>query len=265
MNIITSLLGSDSATSEQMRDLAHQCKIEAQELLKRANELDNQTNTPIKTEEDFEIRGRAQPQILPDETPIHRNDIMENTLEVNDEHKIAYQNICSSLAQFSVEVKLTHSIIEDLSRRDTIIRDLHDELQEHKSGIKKAITLPILKCIIRWYDRLKDLNTFYEEKIKATTEIDDSSDASLLLNKVLKEYANLSYYILDLMYDYDLEPIVVNIGDVYTPKYHRALSIVETTEELQNNTIAEIKRIGFEDVVLNRVIRHCEVIVYKLK
>lgn len=156
-----------------------------------------------------------------------------------------------------VQLKAIDDRVSELVRKETVIQELHSELQKYKSGLKKDIIAPILKSIIRCYDRVT------EYKRVALSATDESAEA--ILQQVGKEYDNLSLYISDMLYDYDIEVVDVSVGDSYEPKRHKAITTIETDDDSKHNTIAEVKKIGFEDVVLCRVLRHCEVVVYKLK
>lgn len=292
MSIVNSLFGN-STPCEKMRELARQHQQEAQELLRRADEMDNKTNIDDSNqelklandklndillsnnetieelkklkEENAIIKTQIQMQNSPEGTVIvlasrTTEDIDLNAANLDEVSKIESNDIIESLAQLIEEVRLTQEAVKESLRKDIIIKDMHDELQKYKSGLKKDIISPMIKSMIQWYDRLTDLNAFYEEEHNITDLPDEKSPS-----KALKEYANLPCYILDMIYDYDIEPISVKVGDIYSPKKHRALTVIETIDETQDNTIAEIKRTGFEDVVLDRVLRHCNVIVYKYK
>lgn len=147
--------------------------------------------------------------------------------------------------------------VTELARKETIVQDLHAELQKYKAGLKKDIITPMLKSIIRCYDRV------IECRNTAISGTDESVD--VILKQVAKEYTNLSLYISDMLYDYDIEIIEVAIGGIYEPKRHKAITTINTDDHSKHNTIAEVKKVGFEDVVLGRVLRHCEVVVYKLE
>lgn len=157
------------------------------------------------------------------------------------------------------EMKQLREAVADMERKETIIKDLHEELQKYKSGLKKDITAPLLKTIIQIYDKFSSLNTFY------MAEAEKNQAQSELLTKVLKEYHNATNSIIDAIYDYDIEPISVNQGEAYNPKKHRAVETAEVDNPVADKTVAAIKKIGFEDVVLGRVMRHVEVVVGKLK
>lgn len=153
------------------------------------------------------------------------------------------------------QLKAINERVTELARKETVIQELHAELQKYKSGLKKDIITPILKSIIRCYDRVVE----YRNIVLSTT----AESAEPMLQHIEKSYSNLSLYITDMLYDYDIEIIEVSVGDNYEPKKHKVITTIDTDDESKHNTIAEIKKIGFEDVLLCRVLRHCEVIVYK--
>lgn len=155
------------------------------------------------------------------------------------------------------ELKLINDRVTELVRKDTIVQELHSELQKYKAGLNKGIITPILKSLIRCYDRV------IECRNSAVSMTDDSVD--VILKQIDKEYMNLSLYISDMVYDYDIEVIDVKVGDTYEPKKHKAITTLDTDDANKHNTIAEIKKSGFTDIVLGRVLRHCEVVVYKLE
>lgn len=137
--------------------------------------------------------------------------------------------------------------------KDRIIKDLHTELQQYKSGLRNEFTRPLIKRMLQWYDSIIDCSSFYADK-EYTSE-----NYRLMLDA----YRKLGDGVEDLIYEYDIEPFAPRLGDPYNPKQHHAVEILPTKDDCQHKTIARIYRSGFEDVISRQIIRPAQVSVYK--
>ncbi len=200
---------------------------------------------------------KVEIQRLKDEVASLQNDNEPAIEEQEDQPEAPILPVPAEVDLVATQLEAINDRISELARKDVIVQDLHSELQKYKVGLKKDIITPMLKSIIRCYDRIIECRNL------ALSGTDESTEA--IFKQVGKEYTNLSLYISDMLYDYDVEIIEVSVGNTYEPKKHKAITTLSTDDESKHNTIAEIKKIGFEDVVLSRILRHCEVVVYKLE
>ena len=115
----------------------------------------------------------------------------------------------------------------------------------------------MLKGIIREYDRsIRMYNYYFQDE--------DSSIEGKYLN-LLKQFEMTSFGLLELLNDYDIEPFYVKKGEVFNPKEHRIIEVIETTDNELDNTIEKQISCGFRDLSNDRLIRSIEVNLYKLK
>ena len=189
---------------------------------------------------------------------IRQTENPNETIEEKEPYNGVEDNsICDKIELLNGDVKGMKLLLNDFLYKDNINKELHEELQNYKNGFRKEITNPILKNIIHWYDKVIDLYDFYEK------EENCNLDKQALFSTLLQEYKNLSVGLLDLLYDYDIEPLNVKEGDEYSPKLHKVTTAVLTEDDAKVKKIAECKKVGFQDVIMGRLIRPAEVIIYK--
>jgi molecular chaperone GrpE (heat shock protein) len=196
----------------------------------------------------------AERNILEQETPasepIRQNREIPNPPGLGETVAGLDRHIRQALAGFE-----TH--LQESAYKDKLIKELHEELQVYKNGLRKELLSPLLKHIMHWQGKVVDLYAYYEK------EKGNNADVNVLFPNLLLEYRNLSLGLLDLLYDYDVEPLEPKAGDAYDPKLHKALHTLPVDEESRNRTIASCEKIGFVDVVTNRLLKPAEVTVYK--
>ena len=150
------------------------------------------------------------------------------------------------------------SSIQDFTYKDEINNRLRDELQKYKSGLRKEFITPLLKGIIREYDRAMRQHKIYSQKAQETNQSEEYAN-------LLKQFEMMSFALLDLLSDYDIESFEVKEGNPYSAKEHRIVEVVETSDADKDNTIASCVACGFRDISNERLMRHAEVNVYKQK
>ena len=150
------------------------------------------------------------------------------------------------------------SLVKVSNRKDEIIDHLHKELQQYKSGLQEAIIAPLLKTIVREYDRVSKQYCFYIAKAQEEPQ-------SELLGKILYEFEMLSFSLLNLLGDYDIEPFNFKEGDAHDVKLQKIVKIVETEDPQRDGIVAECISCGFRNIATTRLFRQAEIKIYKFK
>ena len=147
--------------------------------------------------------------------------------------------------------------VNDFNYKDEINGRLHDELQKYKGGLRKEFTSPLLKGIVREYDRNIRMIHFYN----SNQEFHDNESA----RNLLKQFEITADGLLELLNDNDIETFNVNPGDIFLPKEHRLIEVIEVEDPSKDNIIESVISCGFIDNSTGRVFRNPEVRVYKIK
>ena len=193
------------------------------------------------------------------------NDLTQENQETNEpivetvfiqEEPSEFEKLHASL---TVSLDKIKTFIHNNDYKDKINKELHEELQLYKNGLGKEITNPLLKNIIHWYDKIMDLYCYYD------SEQAKGEEKNELFPRLLKEYKNVATGLLDLLYDYDIEPFGVEPGEDYSPKLHKLIDVIFTEEEDKSKKVAECKKEGFSDISSGRLLRQAEVVIYKMK
>jgi molecular chaperone GrpE (heat shock protein) len=150
------------------------------------------------------------------------------------------------------------SQVQDFTYKDKINNDLHKELQEYRQGLKESFYAPLLKAVVREYDRVKKQYCFYLEKSQSESE-------SQLFNKLLSEFEILSFALLNLLTDFDIEQFDFNTGDTHDIKLQKIVEVIETDDPQKDGTVAECLVCGFRNIETARLFRQAEVKIYKQK
>jgi len=165
----------------------------------------------------------------------------------NPEIKTIAANVAEILSQ-----------VQDFTYKDKIINDLHEELQKYKKGLKESFNAPLLEAIVHEYDRVNKQYRFYLEKSQSELQ-------SELFNKLLSEFEMLSFALLSLLNDYDIEPFDYKMGDVHDIKLQKIVEVIETDDPQKEGTVEECVVCGFRYVETARLFRKAEVKINKLK
>ena len=159
--------------------------------------------------------------------------------------------IAANVAEILVQIKVSN-------RKDEINKELHEELQSYKSGLRRDILSSVLKNIIRWHDTVSEQYNYYYKKQK-----EENADFSILFPVLLKEYKNLADGLENLLYDYDIEIEIPNIGDEFNPRTQKRVRTIPTDDAEKEHKIAECINVGFRDTATDRLLKQAEVIVYQ--
>lgn len=171
-------------------------------------------------------------------------------------------------AQESLKSLFESKLMSDQAQSRTFDR-LHDELQHYKSQVTKQQFVPLLKDIIFCFDfvgqslqRLEELQGLTggspADGIAPQTPVAETPAGA----HGLKSLAAARQMLLDTLFKYDCEPIVVE-GEQFDPKLQQCTRTVPTTEPSLDKKIAAVLATGFR--LPDLLIRREQVSVYKFQ
>jgi len=130
--------------------------------------------------------------------------------------------------------------------RESVIDRLHEENQQLRPGISRAILEPVVADLIRLYDQI-------DREVRRLRA--DGQDERLLWS-----FADDVAQILDRcgLEIYSAEP-----GDPFDPQRHRPLAIAPCLDRSQHNTVAEVAAVGFAERETGRVRRPVQARFYQ--
>jgi molecular chaperone GrpE (heat shock protein) len=161
------------------------------------------------------------------------------------------KELAENVAEILSQVKISN-------RKDEIIDNLHKELMQYKVGLQETIIVPILKTVVREYDRANKQYRFYLKILREEPQ-------SELFGKILSEFEMISFSLLNLLSDYGIEPFVFNVGDARDSKLQKIVEVIETEDTEQDATVADCVACGFRNIETARLLRQAEVKIFKLK
>ena len=152
--------------------------------------------------------------------------------------------------------------VDLLEKRNKI---LHDEVQKYQSGLKRELVIPVLKQVIREYDRASELLEHFsaEAKKEQKEEAEKEGQKGDLIAEMLNAFGIIPLCLLDLLAENDVEPIEVKENDKRKQGEHRIINVVETTDEACHDTVAKCVHRGFVDRLTGRSLRPAEVEIFK--
>lgn len=156
------------------------------------------------------------------------------------------QKVNSSLQELKKSVQEKEKLLQ-------INAEMHEELVQLRNGLADDLKKPLLMGMIQIYDRLEDL-------VKANSSLPESEISAI---KVLKTVNDIKLNCLDLLYEFDVEPVEPQIGDVFNPREQRAIKTIKAEDASKDKTISSVRQIGFINVTNSRMFRASSVEVYK--
>lgn len=176
------------------------------------------------------------------------------TKEELDEIILQQSSVLSSIES---GIKNLEEKVNDFTYKDDINNRLHDELQKYKSGLRKEFVTPLLKGIIREYDRsIRMYNHYFQEE--------EANSEGKYFN-LLKQFEITADGLLELLNDYDIESFSVKPGEKFSAKDHRLIQIIEIEDPSKDNIIETVVSCGFLDNSNGKILRNPEVNIYKSK
>ena len=232
---LTNLKEDVSAIKKQVAELL----AEVQSLRAAGHPADTQPATPATPE--------PSPQTsAPEEKPADA---------VAEEKPDNTEAVMKSLAEMKGSIDGLAEKIDTAVYQEKLIRDLHDELQKMRAGLITDIKRGYALNIISIYERMAQTSARFNPS-------DEAFDAEAM--KKLVDGGML--YVKDMLEDeYSLTAFAPEPGSPYKPKEHKAIRVIDTTEEEKANTVSECIAEGFRDDDSGRIIRPARIVVYRLK
>lgn len=192
------------------------------------------------------VQSQSQPQDTAPELPPEGEKTSEPAAESAPNVSGELQKINDSL----LELKKTVGEKERLLRMNA---EMHEELTGLRNGLADAIKKPLLMGMVQIYDRLDDL-------LKANSGLPESETAAL---GILKTLDDIRLGCLDILYEFDVEPVEPKPGDAFNPKEQKAIRILAADDASKDRTVAAVRQAGFVNVSTSRMLRVSSVEVYK--
>jgi molecular chaperone GrpE (heat shock protein) len=132
------------------------------------------------------------------------------------------------------------------AHRESVIDRLHEENQQLRGGISKAILNPVVADLIRLYDQISR----EARRLRAAGEDE----------RLIWSFADDIEMILDRC---GIETFSAAPGDPFDRDRHRPLEVVTCADESRHNTVAEVTAAGFADRETGRVRRPVQARFYQ--
>lgn len=165
-----------------------------------------------------------------------------------------------SLRDISAKLDGLASCLQELkgliSEKEKLLQmnaEMHDELVKLRNGLAEEIKKPLLMGIIQIYDRLEDL-------ARVNVNLPETETSAL---KIVKTLNDIKLNCLDVLYEFDIEPIEPKAGEAFNPKIHKAIKMIATDDAAKDKTISSVRQVGFINVSNSRMLRVSSVEVYK--
>ncbi|MDR0618982.1 MAG: hypothetical protein LBG17_03675 [Bacteroidales bacterium] len=169
------------------------------------------------------------------------------------------EKLISYIAYISDNVKQLLEDVQEFAHLEKTNDNLHKELQKYKEGFSREFITPLLKQIIREYDRVVKQYEFFCKKAQETSQ----NEQSEIFKQLLNEFKVSGDALLNLLNDNFIEEVEAIAGEKRIAQTHRIAKIIETTDEIKNDTVESMVLCGFRDYRDGRLIRPVEVNVYK--
>ncbi len=156
------------------------------------------------------------------------------------------QKVNSSLQELKKSVQEKEKLLQ-------INAEMHEELVQLRNGLVDEIKKPVLMGLIQIYDRLEDL-----ARVNANLP-----ETETTARKIVKTLNDIKLNCLDVLYEFDIEPVTPEIGEVFNPKVHKAIKTIAAEDAAKDKTISSVRQVGFINVSNSRMLRVSSVEVYK--
>jgi len=130
--------------------------------------------------------------------------------------------------EFNEKLKYDH-------HKDTIIDNLHSELQEYKNETFRKHFQTMIMDVIKIIDDIRKLSRFYREQESLNSDPD----------KMLKLIESIPADLEDSFYWQGVKPYIVD-SDHFDPTQQKVLKKIETTDKIKDKMIAERLFPGYE-------------------
>ena len=230
---------------------------EVQSLRAVEHPADAQPSTPAAREPSPQTSAPADKpsDAIPADKPADPADKPADNATAAEEKPDNTEAVMKSLAEMKGSIDGLAEKIDTAVYQEKLIRDLHDELQKMRAGLITDIKRGYALNIISIYERMAQTSARFNPS-------DEAFDAEAM--KKLVDGGVL--YVKDMLEDeYSLMAFAPEPGSPYKPKEHKAIRVIDTTEEEKANTVAECIAEGFRDDDSGRIIRPARIVVYRLK
>lgn len=181
------------------------------------------------------------------EEPLDEQNSSSEPMECSD------SNVTDELQKMNSTLQEVKGALQEKEKLLQMNVEMHAELVELRNGLVDTIKKPLLMGLIQIYDRLEDL-------VRFNNGLPESETAAL---KMLKTLNDIRLNCLDVLYEFDVEPVEPKIGDEFNPKEHKAIKIIATESAARDRLIASVRQAGFINVSNSRMLRPCSVEVFK--
>ena len=250
---LTNLKEDVSAIKKQVAELL----AEVQSLRAAGHPADTQPATPATPEPSPQTSAPADKpsDAIPADKPADPADKPADNATAAEEKPDNTEAVMKSLAEMKGSIDGLAEKIDTAVYQEKLIRDLHDELQKMRAGLITDIKRGYALNIISIYERMAQTSARFNPS-------DEAFDAEAM--KKLVDGGVL--YVKDMLEDeYSLMAFAPEPGSPYKPKEHKAIRVIDTTEEEKANTVSECIAEGFRDDDSGRIIRPARIVVYRLK
>lgn len=134
------------------------------------------------------------------------------------------------------------------SHRETIIDNLHAELERLRTGERRGTVRPLLVSVARIRDDL----------MRQATDLPSDFDTTRA-QKLLQSFADSIEILLD---DYGVSTCTPAVGDKFDARRHKAVSSMPTADAALARTIASVRRDGYQDIEAGVSLKQAEVVVF---
>lgn len=223
--------------------------LEIESVNANQEEEDNPIEDPLPEISD------SQSEISQDESS-SANTSSEPVCESDEERdKAVLKFFEDKFQQVNLSLKDLYFNKQEFLEKDSLIKDLHKELQGYKGDLYKQILSPILLELISWTDKIKNTASYYYRDVA-------SDELPGLFKRLREEYEKLSVQVEDILYNFDVEPYSSKEGEPFNVKRHKAVMTELTVDLKKDKTVKSSIKVGYMDSQ-ERIIRKEEVVIYK--
>ena len=162
-------------------------------------------------------------------------------------------NILDELQKVNASLQELKNAAQEKEKLLQMNAEMHEELVRLRNGLVDEIKKPILMGLIQIYDRLEDL-----ARVNANLP-----ETETTARKIVKTLNDIKLNCLDVLYEFDIEPVTPEIGEVFNPKVHKAIKTIVAEDAAKDKTISSVRQVGFINVSNARMLRVSSVEVYK--
>lgn len=162
-------------------------------------------------------------------------------------------NILDELQKVNASLQELKNAAQEKEKLLQMNAEMHEELVRLRNGLVDEIKKPVLMGLIQIYDRLEDL-----ARVNANLP-----ETETTARKIVKTLNDIKLNCLDVLYEFDIEPVTPEIGEVFNPKVHKAIKTIAAEDAAKDKTISSVRQVGFINVSNSRMLRVSSVEVYK--